>query len=139
MYILKTEAAFDSAHFLSGYDGKCSNIHGHTWRVCAQIKASDLDKAGQTRGMVVDFGDFKRELRNIADFFDHTLIFEKGSLKDSTIEALREDNFSLTEVDFRPTAENFSKYIFSQLSRNFDPLRVCVYETPTNCAVYEEL
>ena len=29
MYILKTECSFDSAHFLSGYQGKCSNLHGH--------------------------------------------------------------------------------------------------------------
>ena len=33
MYQLKTEADFDSAHFLSGYTGKCSNIHGHRWHV----------------------------------------------------------------------------------------------------------
>ena len=33
MYILKTESSFDSAHFLSGYEGKCSNLHGHRWRI----------------------------------------------------------------------------------------------------------
>ena len=29
MDYLKTSAAFDSAHFLSGYQGKCSNLHAH--------------------------------------------------------------------------------------------------------------
>ena len=33
MYLLKTSASFDSAHFLSGYNGKCANIHGHTWKI----------------------------------------------------------------------------------------------------------
>ena len=38
MYILKTEASFDSAHFLSGYDGKCSNLHGHRWRIFLEVQ-----------------------------------------------------------------------------------------------------
>ena len=33
MYRLETNASFDSAHFLKGYQGKCSNIHGHRWKV----------------------------------------------------------------------------------------------------------
>ena len=60
MYTLEAEASFDSAHFLSGYEGKCSNLHGHRWRVLAVIKADELKKDGQLRGMIVDFGDLKR-------------------------------------------------------------------------------
>ena len=37
MYYLKTEAAFDSAHFLKDYQGKCKNLHGHRWRVIISI------------------------------------------------------------------------------------------------------
>ena len=37
MYILKTEASFDSAHFLAGYDGKCSNLHGHRWKIILEV------------------------------------------------------------------------------------------------------
>ncbi|MEF2600873.1 MAG: 6-carboxytetrahydropterin synthase, partial [Fusobacterium mortiferum] len=33
MYTLISEASFDSAHFLSGYNGKCKNIHGHRWTI----------------------------------------------------------------------------------------------------------
>ena len=36
MYRLKTSAAFDSAHFLKGYNGKCANIHGHHWVIEAE-------------------------------------------------------------------------------------------------------
>ena len=49
MYILETEQSFDSAHFLSGYKGKCSNLHGHRWRVVARIAMDELNKEGQTR------------------------------------------------------------------------------------------
>ena len=45
MYILETEQSFDSAHFLSGYEGKCSNLHGHRWRVVARIAMDELKKA----------------------------------------------------------------------------------------------
>ena len=62
MYQLKTEADFDSAHFLSGYTGKCSNIHGHRWHVEIEIESRKLEKNGQERGMLVDFGDLKKDL-----------------------------------------------------------------------------
>ena len=39
MYILKTVASFDSAHFLAGYNGKCSNLHGHDFRPTAENMA----------------------------------------------------------------------------------------------------
>lgn len=65
MYILKTEHSFDAAHFLYGYDGKCSNIHGHRWRVVLEVCTEDLQEDGQNRGMYVDFGDLKRDLRNV--------------------------------------------------------------------------
>ena len=78
MYALKTQAHFDSAHFLHGYDGKCKNIHGHRWTVEAEITGETLQKDGFQRDMLIDFGDFKRELKNLADFYDHSLIYEKN-------------------------------------------------------------
>lgn len=139
MYILKTEATFDSAHFLSGYDGKCRNLHGHTWRIEAEICAETLRAEGQCRGMITDFKDIKAALKEIADEFDHTLIFESGTLRPETVSALNAENFAMTEVGFRPTAENFAAYIFRRLTDNgFTVKRVSVFETPTNCAIYEE-
>ena len=75
MYIIRTESAFDSAHFLSGYQGKCSNIHGHRWRVVAEVAAENLQSQGQLRGMVTDFGDIKADLKELADNFDHVFIY----------------------------------------------------------------
>ena len=115
MYILETEQSFDSAHFLSGYEGKCSNLHGHRWRVVARIAMDELIKEGQTRDMVIDFGDFKNALKKLTDALDHSFIFETGSLKERTVAALKDEGFLLHEVPFRPTAEQFSRYFYEQL------------------------
>ena len=65
MYILKTEASFDSAHFLAGYNGKCSNLHGHRWKIVLEVQTEELKEDDQHKGMYVDFGELKKDLRNI--------------------------------------------------------------------------
>ena len=138
MYYLKTSAAFVSAHFLSGYNGKCANIHGHRWTVEVKINGEELQNDGEKRGMLIDFSDLKKAVKKLADDFDHALIYESGSLKEKTIAALNEENFRLIEVPFRPTAENFAKHFYDLLSgKGLAVCSVTVYETPNNCAVYE--
>lgn len=139
MYYLKTSAAFDSAHFLAGYNGKCANIHGHHWIIEVKAAGNELQQLGEKRGMLIDFGDLKKELRKIADEYDHALIYEKNSLKPETVKALKSENFRLLEVAFRPTAENFARHFYKLLKNKGIQLRsVTVYETPDNSAVYEE-
>ena len=137
MYYLTTEGAFDAAHFLKGYNGKCSNLHGHRWRVVVRIKSDSLIDNGQERDMIIDFGNIKKIVKEEVDYFDHSFIYEKDSLKESTLSALKEEDFLLREVDFRPTAERFAKYFYDKISsQNFDVAEVMVYETPNNCASY---
>ena len=71
MYYLQTKASFDAAHFLWKYEGKCRNIHGHRWNVVAKIKSQELEREGQTRGMVVDFSNLKNDLKVLCDYFDN--------------------------------------------------------------------
>ena len=138
MYKLKTSAAFDSAHFLAGYRGKCANLHGHRWVVEVEAGAAQLQESGEKRGMVIDFGDLKAEVKALTDSFDHALIYEKGSLKDTTIAALNDESFKLIEISFRPTAECFAKHFYELLgAKGLNVCSVTVYETPENCAVYE--
>ena len=139
MYYLKSSASFDSAHFLSGYKGKCANIHGHHWVIEVQAAGKKLIADGTKKGMLMDFGDLKKAVRKIADSFDHALIYESGSLKEKTLQAMNEEGFRLIEVDFRPTAENFARHFYGLLKDCGIPVRsVAVYETPKNCAFYEE-
>ena len=137
MYGLKTEAAFDSAHFLADYYGKCENLHGHRWRVVVELAQEELQTEGTMRDMVLDFGVFKKAVRAEADKLDHTFLVEEGSLRPETIALLESEGFALTILPFRTTAENLARYIFEQLSaQGFPVYEVEVDETPNNRAFY---
>lgn len=137
MYALKTESAFDSAHFLTDYYGKCENLHGHRWRVVVYIQQESLQQEGTMKDMVVDFGVFKKEVRALADSLDHTFLIEEGSLKQKTLDCLVDEGFSLTLLPFRTTAENLARYFAQQLQQKGLPVsQVDMYETPLNCASY---
>lgn len=139
MYTLKTEASFDAAHFLADYSGKCKNIHGHRWRVFIEVEGETLCQDRQSRGMLVDFGLLKKDVKALADSFDHAFIIEKGTLKQKTLDALREENFHIIEISFRPTAENFAKYFYDEAKKlGYHVASTTIYETPTNCASYRE-
>lgn len=139
MYYLKSEHSFDSAHFLANYEGKCRNIHGHRWRIIIEIMSSSLNTEEALDGMIVDFSTLKKDIKDEVDYFDHALIIEKGSMKASTLTVLKDENIRIVEVDFRPTAERFSKYFYDRLKRKgYQVKSATVYETPTNAASYEE-
>ena len=137
MYTLQTNASFYSAHFLKGYQGKCSNIHGHRWTIEVTVASDEVEADGQIRGMIVDFKTLKNDLKDLADEFDHKFIIEEGSLKEKTKEALLEEDFAIVELPFRPTAENLAKYFYDRMEeKEYQVVLVKVYETPNNCAGY---
>lgn len=139
MFTLQCTAAFDAAHFLKNHPGACRNLHGHRWRVEAQIAGDKLQVDGAARDMLVDFADFKRALRALAAEFDHKMIYEADSLKPATIAALADEGFDLVELPYRPTAERLAQLFFNRLrEQGFCPLLVQVWETPDNCAAYRE-
>lgn len=138
MYQLKTEHSFDGAHFLTDYYGKCENLHGHRWRVVVYIESDDLvHEAGTNKDMVVDFGVFKRAVREEVDKLDHKFLIEDGSLMPKTLACLQEEGFDLAILPFRTTAENLARYFYEAISAHDLPVStVEVYETPLNCAIY---
>lgn len=139
MYGLKTEASFDSAHFLADYYGKCENLHGHRWRMEVTLGADQLQDEGTMRDMVLDFGVFKKAVRGIAESLDHTFLVEEGTLAPETIAALQGEGFSLTLLPFRTTAENLAHYVFDKLAEQGLPVvEVEVDETPNNRAFYRK-
>ena len=67
------------------------------------------------------------------------LFAEDGTLKEKTVEALKEENFKMIFVDFRPTAESFAKYFYDRVKEiGYDVKLAKVYETPNNMAAYRE-
>jgi 6-pyruvoyltetrahydropterin/6-carboxytetrahydropterin synthase len=104
-----------------------------------EIGGAVLEESGSKREMLVDFSDFKNDLKSITDYLDHSLIIEKESLKRSTMLALQEENFRVLEFAFRPTAENFARYFYDMMrDKGYKVLKATVYETPNNCASYSE-
>lgn len=137
MYGLKTESCFDSAHFLSNYNGKCENLHGHRWRVVAYLEQEELRTEGDMKDMVVDFGPFKTAVRALTEELDHAFLVEEGSLMPETLDCLRREDFKLIMLPFRTTAENLAAYFFDRLAaQGFPVSQIDVYETPNNCATY---
>jgi 6-pyruvoyltetrahydropterin/6-carboxytetrahydropterin synthase len=139
MYHLTTNHSFDSAHFLAVYEGKCSNIHGHRWKVVVTVQSMTLQTNKQQNGMLVDFSQLKNDLKEEVDSMDHALIIERNTLKPNTLSALQDEGFQIIMLDFRPTAENLAKYFYNQMKRRgYQVKTATVYETPNNCASYEE-
>ena len=141
MFKLKSEVQFDMAHYLSGYNGKCSNIHGHRYRLIAKVGSETLHEEGQCRGMVDDFSNFKNALKVIENTFDHKLVIENNEEGRNLAQKLRElaNNFDIYFVDYRPTAEEMSRDIFYRLKdMGFSVCEVELFETPNNSCIYSE-
>lgn len=141
MFKIKSEVQFDMAHYLSGYVGKCSNIHGHRYRLIAKLEAEKLHEDGQLRGMVDDFSNFKGALKEIEDTFDHKLIIENNKEGQELAKKLQEmpNDFAIYFVPYRPTAEEMSRDIFNRLKAKGLPIcEVELFETPNNSCIYTE-
>ena len=58
---------FEAAHQLPWHDGKCRNLHGHSYRLEVTVEGPIGDQ-----GIVVDFADIKRVVeRDVVDVYDH--------------------------------------------------------------------
>lgn len=81
---LRCDGKFDSAHFLQCHNGKCKNLHGHTWNVEFEItimREFDLSKGMK---MILDFGDLKK----LVDSLDHKNLNEVLNTDNPTAEFL---------------------------------------------------
>ena len=76
------EFTFDSAHHLHCYEGKCKNLHGHTYRLQV-IMSGQVDD----REITIDFADMKRMTKErITDRLDHRYLNEILPLMNTTAE-----------------------------------------------------
>lgn len=70
--LVSKEFTFDAAHHLHCYEGKCKNLHGHTYKVIFGISGFVDD-----RGLMMDFGDIKEIWKNeIEIHLDHRYLNE---------------------------------------------------------------
>ena len=78
---LTKEFRFEGAHALTGYDGKCRHIHGHSYILYVTVKGTPSNPDGTPKsGMLIDFTDLKRIVNDhIIDVFDHSLILRESA------------------------------------------------------------
>lgn len=141
MYKVAKEFSFDMAHLLDGHDGKCKNLHGHTYKLQV-IVTGDLYQEGAKKGMVIDFTDLKQAVNEaILQPMDHAFIYDQTSERESKIaKLLTELNSKTFALPYRSTAENLAYFIFHQLKQYTDLNIACIrlWETPTSFAEYRE-
>jgi len=122
---------FCYGHRLLNYAGKCRHLHGHNARLEVDVELPALDE----RGMVQDFTDIKRVLKEWVDTtLDHRMLLAKN---DPLVPVLQERGEVFVVTDDNPTAENIAKMVFEHARSHGLPVReVRIWETPTSCAGY---
>ncbi|EAR66803.1 6-pyruvoyl tetrahydrobiopterin synthase [Bacillus sp. NRRL B-14911] len=118
--LVSKEFTFDAAHHLHCYEGKCKNLHGHTYKVIFGISGY-VDEIG----LLIDFGDIKEIWKKqIEVHLDHKYLNE-------------------TLPPMNTTAENMVVWIYEQMSaclKDYSPQQdakvefVRLFETPTSYA-----
>ena len=131
---------FETAHALYGYDGKCKNIHGHSYQLFVTLIGTPInDPSNVKHGMVMDFGELKVLVnREIISKFDHTTVLNNLSPHKDLANTLSELNHHVVLVDYQPTSENmlldFAKRINRKLPINIKLHSLKLYETANSYA-----
>ncbi|MGP4041006.1 6-carboxytetrahydropterin synthase QueD [Gracilibacillus sp. D59] len=116
--MVSKEFTFDAAHHLHCYEGKCKNLHGHTYKVVFGISGFVNEI-----GIVIDFGDIKKIWKEeIEVHLDHRYLNE-------------------TLPKMNTTAENMVVWIFEKMEESLSDFPnacrvefVRLFETPTSYA-----
>ena len=119
---------FETAHILYGYDGKCKNIHGHSYKLFVTIKGKPIDDINNEKnGMVLDFGDLKAIVKEeIVDEWDHGLMVNALSPHKDLGKELEQKGHKVIYCDYQPTCENMLYEIADKIKKNFDFIGVSV-------------
>ena len=122
MFEVSVDETFAAGHALRGYKGKCENMHGHNYRVRVTLEGHELDSTG----LLYDFVHLKQVIRSVIHALDHRYLNE----------------FAPFDA-INPSAENISKYIYDQASKEMKTppngariAQITVWETDTSSATY---
>ncbi len=98
---------FETGHALYGYDGKCKNVHGHSYTLSVTVIGTPISDTSHVKyGMVIDFGDLKRIVnKEIVDIFDHATVFNKNTPHVELAKELSDRGHNVLLVDYQPTSE----------------------------------
>lgn len=120
MFEITVKDHIASAHQLHGYDGPCAMLHGHTWQIEVVILGQQVDRIG----LVVDFKELKKKLKEVIMPLDHVTLNDLPAFK-----------------DVNPSTENLARYIYQQLKIKVLPFQlkhVRVWESESASVIYYE-
>lgn len=132
--------SFETGHALYGYDGKCKNVHGHSYKLSVTVIGKPItDTTNVKYGMVIDFGDLKKIVKeDIVNVFDHATVFNKNTPHIELAKELKDRDHNVLLVDYQPTSEmmviDFSKKIKSRLPNHIKLHSLKLQETDTSFA-----
>jgi 6-pyruvoyltetrahydropterin/6-carboxytetrahydropterin synthase len=108
MIRITKQFTFETAHALYGYDGKCRNVHGHSYKLSVTVIGQPITDPNHVKyGMVIDFSDLKKIVnQEIVDQFDHATVFNKNTPHIELANELIQREHHVILVDYQPTTEN---------------------------------
>ena len=150
-FVCKKTYRIEYAHQLfDSYTTLChETIHGHSGKIELVLKSANSNVQLDPNGMVIDFGEVSDFIKPaIMEKYDHAL-FMPCMFPKSYLDTLEQYNKRLTITVENPTAENFAKMIYDDVSallklRNTTKRdgtaivleSVTFWETETGCATY---
>ncbi len=144
--LITKEIEIDMGHRVPNHKSKCHNLHGHRYKIEVGVEDKIIRKTGASNeGMVIDYGDLKEIMvKEINNRLDHGfMLYEGDNLSMYFVEFYNRYQQKIIFVNFIPTAENISKYIYDLVKKELKKVgikikHVKVWETPTSSAIYEE-
>lgn len=131
------EFSFETGHALYGYDGKCRNVHGHSYKLSVTVIGQPVSDPQEVKlGMVIDFGDLKKIVKeHVVDPFDHATVFNKNTPHIELAHELETRGHKIILADYQPTSENmvvdFAKKISAKLPNSIKLHSLKLRETQT--------
>lgn len=132
--------SFETGHALYGYDGKCKNVHGHSYKLFVTVIGTPITDSDNVKfGMVIDFGDLKKMVKKeIVDKFDHATVFNKNTPHIELASELESRGHEVILVDYQPTSENmvidFAEKIVKNLPDHINLHSLKLQETDSSYA-----
>lgn len=119
MFELRKSFTFEAAHQLVHHDGKCANLHGHSYGLTVELRANSLHRTGPKRNMVTDFSDISRVVKKlIRSHLDH-------------------HHLNTTLGTDSPTAEYIAQWVYHRLKPDLPYLAaVQINETANSSVTY---
>lgn len=132
--------SFETGHALYGYDGKCRNVHGHSYKLSVTVIGTPIDNPNHVKfGMVIDFSDLKKIVKGeIVDVFDHATVFNKNTPHVELAKELSDRGHNVLLVAYQPTSEmmviDFAAKIKKHLPDNISLHSLKLQETDSSYA-----